>query len=381
MSPSSNRETFDRQLHSLLEQVMVLGSMVELAVEQSVAALKRHDHAAARRVYAGDQLINERRYAIENKCVALIATQQPMARDVRLLAAILEIITELERIGDYAKGIAKINLLLGDEPDDPSISRQLEQMAELSLSMLRRGLDAFVSGDVEAARLIPADDDLVDQLYNRIYQDLTQQMIADTTTIDHANHLIWAAHNLERLADRVSNICERTVYVSTGNLKELDPSDDLRLLGNDIHRASGGTRPKVLFLCTHNSARSQMAEAFLRKHAGDRFEVFSAGLEPGEIHPYTRRVMEEARLNLEGQRSKGLEEYLGKAQFAYLITVCDRADEQCPVFPGQGTRLHWSFEDPSAAAGSEEEKLAKFRMVREAIEAKILEWISLGIVD
>ena len=124
--------------------------------------------------------------------------------------------------------------------------------------------------------------------------------------------------------------------------------------------------PKVLFLCTHNSARSQMAEAFLRKYAGDRFDVFSAGLEPGEINPYTRRVMEEVGLILEGQRSKGLTEYLGKVQFAYLITVCDRADEQCPVFPGQGTRLHWSFEDPSAAVGSEDEKLAKFRKVRDA---------------
>jgi len=230
MSPSSTRETFDRNMKSLLEHVLVLGSMVEQAVEKSVAALKRHDHAAARRVYAGDQKINEKRYAIENECVALIATQQPMARDVRFLAAILEIITELERIGDYAKGIAKINLLLVDEPDDPSISRQLEQMAELSLSMLRRGLDAFVAGDAAAARVIPADDDAVDNMYNRIYQELTQRMIDGTTTVDYANHLMWAAHNLERLADRVSNICERTVYVSTGNLKELDPSDDLTLL-------------------------------------------------------------------------------------------------------------------------------------------------------
>lgn len=136
------------------------------------------------------------------------------------------------------------------------------------------------------------------------------------------------------------------------------------------------TLPKVLFLCTHNSARSQMAEAFLRKYAGVHFDVFSAGLEPGAINPYTRRVMEEVGLTLEGQRSKGLAEYLGKVEFTYLITVCDRADEQCPFFPGQGTRLHWSFEDPSAAAGSDEEKLAKFRKVRDAIETRVLEWIS-----
>ncbi len=133
--------------------------------------------------------------------------------------------------------------------------------------------------------------------------------------------------------------------------------------------------PKVLFLCTHNSARSQMAEAFLRKYAGDRFDVYSAGLEPGEINPYTRRVMAESGLNLEGQHSKGLTEYLGKVHFAYLITVCDRADQQCPVFPGMGTRLHWSFEDPSAATGSDEDKLAVFRRVRDEIEHRVLEWI------
>lgn len=172
------------------------------------------------------------------------------------------------------------------------------------------------------------------------------------------------------------NICERVVYVSTGNLNELDSGDGHALLGNDVHRGTSESQPKILFLCTHNSARSQMAEAFLRQFAGDRYEVHSAGLESGQIHPYTRQVMAEIDLNLTGQRSKGLAEYLGKAQFAYLITVCDRADVQCPVFPGQGTRLHWSFEDPSAAVGSDDEKLAEFRKVRDAIKSKILKWIS-----
>jgi arsenate reductase len=134
--------------------------------------------------------------------------------------------------------------------------------------------------------------------------------------------------------------------------------------------------PKVLFLCTHNSARSQMAEAFLRKYAGDRFDAYSAGLEPGQINPYTRRVMEEVGLDLDGQRSKSLAEYLGKVHFTYLITVCDRAEQQCPIFPGIDIRLHWSFEDPSAATGSDDEIMAKFRMVREQIKAKILEWTS-----
>lgn len=219
------RETFERQLKMLLDQVLVLGSMVDQAVLESLDALRRRDLLAARRIYEADLQINEKRYAIESGCVTLIATQQPMARDVRFLAAILEIITELERIGDYAKGICKINLLLSDEPVDPVILVELDQMAKLGLGMLRRSLDAFVNSDVKVAREIPGEDESVDQLYNQIYRKLVQEMISDTTSVDRANHMMWAAHNLERMADRVTNICERIVYVATGEIKELDTTE------------------------------------------------------------------------------------------------------------------------------------------------------------
>lgn len=216
------RETFERQLQMILDQVLVLGSMVEQAVLDSLDALKRRDQAAARRIYDGDLQINEKRYSIESGCVTLIATQQPMARDVRFLAAILEIITELERIGDYAKGICKITLLISEEAIDPVLLYNLQQMATHGLDMLRRALDAFVSCDATVAREIPMEDAKVDTLYNQMYHKLMEQMAADTTTIDRANHIMWAAHNLERMADRVTNICERIVYVATGEMKELD---------------------------------------------------------------------------------------------------------------------------------------------------------------
>lgn len=134
------------------------------------------------------------------------------------------------------------------------------------------------------------------------------------------------------------------------------------------------TKPRVLFLCTGNSARSQMAEAFLRKYAGDRFEVHSAGLEPSALNPLTVKVMEEAGIDMSGHFAKPLTTYLGKTHFAYLITVCSRADEKCPIFPGMGQRLHWPFEDPAAATGTEAERLAVFREVREEIEQKVKEW-------
>jgi phosphate transport system protein len=216
------RETFDRALQKQLDQVLVLGSMSEQAVQQSIDALQRRDHAAARKIYEADLRINEKRYLIEQECISLIATQQPMARDVRFLAAILEIITELERIGDYAKGICKINLLLKDEIEDPPIFYDLHRMANIAIRMLGHALEAFMNSDVAAARAIAAEDEQVDRLYNHVYLELVQAMMTDKTTINRANHLMWAAHNLERMADRVTNICERIIYAATGEMKELD---------------------------------------------------------------------------------------------------------------------------------------------------------------
>lgn len=134
-------------------------------------------------------------------------------------------------------------------------------------------------------------------------------------------------------------------------------------------------KQKVLFLCTGNTARSQMAEGFLRKYAGEVYEVFSAGLEPSAINPLTVQVMEEVGVDMSEHYGKGLKQYLGQVHFSYMITVCSRAEEKCPIFPGMGTRLHWPFDDPAAVQGSQEEKLAKFCQVRDQIEAKVLEWL------
>ena len=137
------------------------------------------------------------------------------------------------------------------------------------------------------------------------------------------------------------------------------------------------SKEKVLFLCTGNSARSQMAEAFLKKWGGDRYDAYSAGTEPKGINPYTDRVMEEVGVHLSGQYSKHIKEYMGKIHFAYVITLCNKAEKSCPaIFPGMGQRLHWSFEDPATFVGSEEEKLARFREVRDQIERTIKEWLS-----
>jgi phosphate transport system protein len=195
--------------------------MVENTLTDSVELLKKRDMEGARRLIEDDSLINEKRFAIENQALILIATQQPMAGDLRTIAAILEIVTELERIGDYAKGIAKINLLIGTDPlIKPLID--LPIMAKKTRAMLHQALDAFVRRDVELARRIPKEDDEVDALYNQVYRELLSFIMADPRTIEQANFLLWAAHNLERTADRVINICERIVFTVTGEMEEMD---------------------------------------------------------------------------------------------------------------------------------------------------------------
>ncbi len=218
------REVLERRLHQLQDGVLTLGSMVEKSLVDVITALRRRDAAAAGLIIAQDRLINERRFAIEEECLTLMATQQPMAHDLRLLAAILEVITELERMGDYVKGIANIVVLLGPNLLPPDLLKHFDSMTHLSNSMLHRALTAFVAGDDRQARVIPAEDDEVDRLYNAVYHELVQRMISDLETVDRATHLLWVAHNLERFADRVTNICERTIFTITGEIMEFSSS-------------------------------------------------------------------------------------------------------------------------------------------------------------
>ena len=220
------RELLDRKIQHLLDEILVMDSMIENATAEAIRALKERDLETARNIYNGDKVINAKRFELENDCMITIATQQPiMAGDLRLLASVLEVVGELERMGDYAKGIAKICLLMGNEPPvKPLID--IPKMGEIVVDMLHRAVGAFVSEDVETARRIPDQDDQVDALYTQVYRDLVAVMIKDPSVIDRANHLMWAAHNLERMADRVTNICERTIYVVTGEMSEIDISDD-----------------------------------------------------------------------------------------------------------------------------------------------------------
>ena len=213
------RSDFDRHLRLLEDDILMLGSMVEKAIASSLDALQRRDFDAAQEVIDGDDHIDNKRFEIEDKCINLIATQQPLATDLRVIIALLHITQELERMGDYAEGVAKIGIAMGDEPPlKPLID--IPRMADKSASMVRRSLDALVNRDVVAAQVVLNDDDEVDALYQQVYRELLTYMIEDPHTIRRATYLIWVAHDLERIADRATNIAERVIFLVTGRFPE-----------------------------------------------------------------------------------------------------------------------------------------------------------------
>lgn len=217
------REAYHRQLHEAQDELAEMAEMVGAALKASIEALQKRDIAASKRIVKDDALVNRKRFDIEEKCVYLIATQQPMAVDLRTLAAIINIVTDLERIGDHAEGIAKISISIGDGPlVKPLVDMPV--MAGKALSMLQRCMKAFIDRDVETAKKICDEDDAVDALYDAIYNDLIHLMIDNPGMIKDATYLIWAAHNIERIADRATNIAERVVYMVTGKMEEMNVS-------------------------------------------------------------------------------------------------------------------------------------------------------------
>ena len=217
------RADFDRHLKTLQDDLMTLGRRVESAVYKALEALKSRDLELSRRVVQEDDVIDQMRFKLEEQCVDLIATQQPIAIDLRTLVAVLHISVELERMGDYAEGIGRISLMMGNEPPlKPLID--IPRMAERSCDMLRRSLDALVRRDAEAALQVCKDDDEVDALYDQVYRELLTYMIQDPRTIQRATYLLWVAHDLERTADRATNIAERVIFLVTGKLVEINVS-------------------------------------------------------------------------------------------------------------------------------------------------------------
>jgi len=217
------RTSYHKQLERAEEDVLAMGDMVAKAIERAIEALKKRDLTLAHQIIADDSQVDKQRYSIEEKCIELIATQQPMASDLRIIVAILNIIVELERIGDYADGIAKIVIMVGDEPPlKPLID--IPRMGEITIEMINNSIRSFAGRDVELAMRVVSMDSVVDGLYDQVFRELLTFMMVDPKTTNRATRLVWVAHNLERAADRATNICERVVLTVSGRIEEIGES-------------------------------------------------------------------------------------------------------------------------------------------------------------
>jgi phosphate transport system protein len=215
------RQAFDERLRELLDDLLEMGQMVSDSIDRSVQALALQDEDLARQVISYDDEINTAQNNIDEKCLVLIATQQPMASDLRTILAISNIASELERIGDYTEGIGRLAIKLAAQPLlKPLID--IPRMADRGRDMLLSSLEAFAQQDVEAARNLGRADDLVDALYDQVYRELLVFMMEDPRTITQATYLLWVAHNLERIADRTTNIAERVIFTDSGRVVDLN---------------------------------------------------------------------------------------------------------------------------------------------------------------
>ncbi len=217
----SPRSTLDREFSAIRDNILRMGSLVDTAIDRSIQALRTQDVALSRQIIADDQGINDLRFTIEEECLALIATQQPVASDLRAVIAAMNIVNDMERMGDHATGIAKTVIRMDGEPLlKPLVD--IPRMADLAREMLKKSLDAFLARDPEAARAVARQDDEIDHLYNQIFRELLSFMIEDPATTTRGTYLLWAGHNLERIGDRATNIAERVIFMTTGTMKELN---------------------------------------------------------------------------------------------------------------------------------------------------------------
>jgi len=219
--PNITRSTLAREFNTIQDNILRLGSLVDAAIDQSVRCLQKQDAALAQQLIADDQIINDLRFTIEEECLTLIATQQPTARDLRAVIVAIHIVTDMERMGDHATGIAKTVLRMGDEPLLKPLL-DIPRMADVAREMLKQALDSYLNRDADLAHKVAERDDEIDHLYNQIFRDLLNFMVADPQTTTRGTYLLWVAHNLERIGDRVTNIAERVIYMTTGEMKELN---------------------------------------------------------------------------------------------------------------------------------------------------------------
>jgi phosphate transport system protein len=364
---SMNREHtsthYERRLRLLKDKLLLMGYQAEQMIADSMRSLQERRLGLAEEVISRDDTLDQLEIEIDTLCYEILALEQPVASDLRFVATALKIVRDIERIGDIAVNITRRTVELLQEPRLKRLIA-LPLMAEAAQRNLKESLDAFISSDSQLAERVIQSDRNIDEMYEEIFRELLAYMFEDPHSVSRTLKLIFIAKHLERVGDHSSNIAEMVIFMVKGQ--------DIRHGRMFMpHQHDPAAKNRVLFLCTGNSARSQMAEAILRHLGGDRYDVVSAGTDPKGLHPRTIQVMDEVGIDVRSQKSKSVDLFL-KERFDFVITVCDRAKQNCPVFPG-AEPIHWGFDDPAAATGNE---LAAFRRVRDEILQRIRLFLS-----
>ncbi len=361
-----------REIEHLKKMVLSLGAKVEDRVREATMAIDDRDARTAKKVIETDIEIDQAEVVIEEECLKILALHQPVAIDLRFIVAVLKINSDLERIADLAVNVAERAVFLATQPR-LDISFNLRPMAQKAREMLRNSLDALVNlSETSALKAIESDSD-VDRMNRQMFLLVQEGIKRNPNDMESLIHILSASRNLERISDHATNIAEDVLYMTRGEVMRHKTSE----LERKPLQSDNGVKTRVLFICVHNSARSQMAEAFLKKYGGDRFSVESAGLEPGTLNPVVVEVMKEVGIDISHKTTNSVFDFFRQGRlYDYVITVCDAAQsEKCPIFPGVAKRIHWSFPDPSAFNGSHEDKLQRIRQVRDQIEQQIKDWI------
>lgn len=358
MASGHTDQEFEQELRSLREQTLVMGRAVEQMISRSMSALVRRDAALARDTIESDHRINRLEIGIDELCLRILALRQPVGSDLRLIAATLKIVTDLERIGDQCVNICeRAAELSSSEP--VSTGPELVEMADLSREMVREALEAFLAPDSARAEDVIAKDRKVDAMYAEIFRAELDRMQLDPGSVYGSHRLQAVAKHLERIADHATNVAEMTVFLVRGQ--------DVRHTGKLDER----TPPRgVLFLCVANSARSQMAEGWARKLFPPEIPVWSAGSHPAAmVHPAAVEVMREVGIDISTAAPKRISD-VPLEKVDAVITLCE--EEVCLPLPGERLRETWSLPDPVKERGDATEVLAAFRRIRDEIQSGVL---------
>jgi phosphate transport system protein len=350
---------YENELSKLREQLLLMGARVEEMIAGSVKSLVERDTALALRTLESDHLINRLEVDTDDLCMRILARRQPVASDLRFITIAMKMVTDLERMGDLGVNICERVIELNAEPPlKPYVD--LPKMAEGVQAMVREALDAFVHRDADHAQRVIERDATLDAYYAQIFRELLTYMMEDTRNIYRATRVQSIAKYLERMGDHATNLAEMVVFMVKGK--------DIRHLGR-IETGQKQVPHGVLFLCLHNTARSQMAEGWARKLLPTGIRIWSAGSEPAAaVHPLAIRAMQEVGIDISARKPKAISDVpLGDVDTA--ITLCE---EECAIPPGRDLRREsWALPDPAAATGTDAEKLAAFRSVRDELRRRI----------